>query len=58
MREELKTAALDSLKSFENLNINDLPAVIETIQRCYCTGSAEDNYIRQELQYFINGLRA
>ena len=57
MKEELKKAALDSLKGFESLTWADLPAVIETIQRCYCTDSAGDNYLREELDYFIKGLR-
>jgi len=57
MKKELKNAALESLKSFETLGIDDLPVVIETIQRCYCTGSSNDNYLRQELQFFIDGLK-
>ena len=57
MNEELKKAALDSLKSFGTLSIKDLPAVIETIQKCYCTGSSNDSYLREQLQFFIDGLK-
>ncbi len=57
MKEELKKVALDSLKSFVSLTLADLPAVIETIQKCYCTNSNEDNYLREELQFFIDGLK-
>ena len=57
MKEELKKAALDSLASFNDLKRDDLPAVIETIQKCYCTSSVDDNFIREELQFFIDGLK-
>lgn len=57
MKEELKKAAIGSLKSFETMSIEDLPVVIETIQSCYRTSSPDDEYLRQELQFFIDGLR-
>lgn len=57
MKEELKQAALGSLKSFVSLTLADLPAVIETIQRCYCSNSNEDRYLNEELQFFIDGLK-
>lgn len=57
MKEELRIVALKALKSFKNLNYGDFPAVIETIQKCYCTDSAEDKYLREELQFFIEGLK-
>lgn len=57
MKDELKLVALDYMKSFTSMGIGDLPAVIETIQRCYCTDTPEDNYLRDELQFFINGLK-
>lgn len=57
MKEELKQAALGSLKSFVSLTLEDLPAVIETIQRCYCSSSKEDRYLNEELQFFIDGLK-
>ena len=57
MKEEMKIAALESLRDFKTMGIGDLPAVIETIKRCYYTDSAEDSYLRDELQYFIEGLK-
>lgn len=57
MKEKLKENALNALKSFKTLTLEDLPAVIETIQKCYCIDSLEDNYLRNELQFFIDGLR-
>lgn len=57
MKDKLKTVALDALKNYKEISIYDLPAVIETIQKCYYTDSPQDEYIRQELQYFIDGLR-
>lgn len=57
MNEELKKAALDSLKSFGTMSLKDLPAVIETIKKCYCTDSSNDRYLREQLQFFIDGLK-
>ena len=57
MNEELKKVALDSLKSFGMMSLKDLPAVIETIKKCYCTDSSNDRYLREQLQFFIDGLK-
>lgn len=57
MKDELKKAALDAMKGFESMTLSDLPAIIETIQKCYCTNSNEDIYLRDELQFFITGLK-
>lgn len=31
--------------------------ILETIQKCYCTDSVHDKYLRGELECFIEGLR-
>lgn len=57
MKEELKNGALENLRDFKTMSIEDLPVVIETIQKCYCTDNPNDKYLREELQFFIDGLK-
>ena len=61
MNEEIKIVALEALKTMPNVSRLDVVNILECVQKCYAQVediSIEEHFLIDELQYFINRLKA
>lgn len=61
MNEEIKVMALEALKTMPNVSRADVANIIESVQMCYLQveeTSTEECFLIDELQFFIDGLKA
>ena len=53
--------ALEALKTMPNISRTDVANIIESVQKCYLQvedSSTEERFLIDELQFFIDGLKA
>ena len=53
--------ALEALKTMPNISRTDVANIIESVQMCYLQveeSSTEERFLIDELQFFIDGLKA
>ncbi len=52
-----KYQAIACFKSYENVSIEDVVDIIESIQRCYDGDDEKEIFLIKELQSFIKGIK-
>ena len=61
MNNDIKVIALEALKTMPNISRTDVANIIESVQKCYLQvedSSTEEHFLIDELQFFIDGLKA